>query len=280
MKVRLFPSTLTPSPIHLLLTQTPQFMRRAAAAAASSPASPSSPDQTPINGPSSKRRKTSTTTAQSPLLPQTPSADTLAFQAAADAEDAKRVAAIEQIAAKVGETKWVLSTADHVPANGAEDGKLRFLTAGFSEIDQDSFGTGRQGEVGRRKFGRWKGKEEVGIHVRFGWYEAEQDDNDSDNKNEASGTSGSDTDPTKASKHRDQAPMARTGDYNRKTDPRSVDITKTKEPKLGRLTSISGGGGGASGGLAGVECYFCGEKGHEKADCPKKERLKRRRKDR
>ncbi|KAL8685087.1 MAG: hypothetical protein Q9224_005971, partial [Gallowayella concinna] len=220
-------------------------------------------------------------------------ADTLAFQAAADAEDAKRVAAIEQIAAKVGETKWVLSTADHVPANGAEDGKLRFLTAGFSEIDQDSFGTGRQGEVGRRKFGRWKGKEEVGIHRHkngdgntnsdsksFSTDEAEQDDNDSDNKDEASGTSGSDTDPTKASKHRDQAPMARTGDYNRKTDPRSVDITKTKEPKLGRLTSISGGGGGASGGLAGVECYFCGEKGHKKADCPKKERLKRRRKDR
>ncbi|KAL8812035.1 MAG: hypothetical protein Q9200_001334 [Gallowayella weberi] len=266
-------------------------MQRAAASGASSPPSPSSPNQRPIDGPPSKRRKTSTTTPQFPTPAPTPSADvTLAFQAATNAEDAKRVAAIERIAAKVGETKWELSTADQVPAKGTEDGRLRFLTAGFSDIDQDGFGAGKRNEVGRRKFGRWMGKEEQRHNNGDGTAnsdsrssstdEAEQDDNDSGNKSDANATNGSDTDPRRASKNQDQAPVTQRGNYNRKTDVRYADVTKTNEVQLKRLTSISGGGGGGSGGLAGMECHFCGEKGHKKADCPKKAKLKRRREDR
>ena len=59
-------------------------------------------------------------------------------------------------------------------------------------------------------------------------------------------------------------------------------MRRKNDVKLNKLTSISGGGGarGGGGGLAGMECHFCGEKGHKKADCPKKLRLKSRREDR
>lgn len=133
-------------------------------AAISSPLSPASP-KTPDGGPPSKRRRISTqdqSRANQSPLPSTPSTELLAFQAAADAEDAKRVAAIERTAAKAGETKWVLSTADKAPPNGAEVRKLRFLTAGYSDIDHDGGEIGRHGERGRRNFGRLKG-EEVGF---------------------------------------------------------------------------------------------------------------------
>lgn len=54
---------------------------------------------------------------------------------------------------------------------------------------------------------------------------------------------------------------------------------RSKEVKLNRLTSISGGGGSANqstGGKSDRECYSCGEKGHERRDCPRSQGGKRK----
>lgn len=122
-----------------------------AAAASSTPSAPQT-----LDGPPSKRRKTSTD--PSPIT--TPSADAQAFQAAADAEEAKRTAAIERIAAEAGETKWVLSITDTGQAN-TTDKKLQFLTTGYSDIDQDNQTAERQSSIGRRRFGHFSDALEV-----------------------------------------------------------------------------------------------------------------------
>lgn len=131
------------------------------AAASSSMPRPQSP-LTPNGGPPSKRRKISI--AQSPLIqsppPPTPTTDAQIFQAAVDAEDAKRAAAVERVAAQAGETKWVLSTADGAGKPSSGEKKLQFLTAGYSDIDQDIE------TMGRRTFGRYTSADEVGFKYR------------------------------------------------------------------------------------------------------------------
>lgn len=127
------------------------------AAASSPPSSPANPSE-----PSLKRRKTS----NGPSPATTHITDTQAFRDAADADDAKRTAAVEKLAAEAGETKWVLSTADvnAGPTNEtAPQRKLRFLRAGYSDIDQDTAQlTGKGwGEMGRRSFGRFNRDIEV-----------------------------------------------------------------------------------------------------------------------
>lgn len=132
------------------------------AAASSSMPSPQSP-LTANGGPPSKRRKLST--AQSPViqtpLPSTPSTDAQTFHAAVEAEDAKRAAAIERIAVQAGETKWVLSTADGVGKPSSGEKKLQFLTAGYSDIDQDIE------TMGRRTFGRYRSTDRVGFNCHI-----------------------------------------------------------------------------------------------------------------
>lgn len=53
---------------------------------------------------------------------------------------------------------------------------------------------------------------------------------------------------------------------------RLAEKRKKKEVKLNRSSSISGTGGsgtGLGGAKADRECYLCGERGHEKRDCPR-----------
>lgn len=130
-------------------------------AAASSP--PSTPQD--LDGPrSAKRRKISADqcSVTSPIA--VPVNDAQAFQIAADAEDAKRAAAIERVAADAGETKWVLSTANTGggQANGTDQRKLRFLVSGYSDIDLNAAQvTEKRAEMGRRSFGRFNENIEV-----------------------------------------------------------------------------------------------------------------------
>ncbi|KAL8726488.1 MAG: hypothetical protein Q9166_006683 [cf. Caloplaca sp. 2 TL-2023] len=265
---------------------TMKFMQRAAASSLLS-----TPPQTP-DGPHSKHRKTSALNTQSPVyqssLPQSPSADTQIFQAAAEVEDAKRVAAIEKTAAKAGETKWVLSTAN--TDNGGDrigKSKLCFFTAGYSDVDQVSLGPGRQELPGRRRFGQWKREEEVGFTLSDSDTGASssadewEDHADTDSKEDGDGTDANNSGSTRyLNGHRPvecNSKSPKKGKHAQKADAGVAAMHRNNEVKLNRLNSISGGGGGS--GIAGMECHFCGTKGHKHLDCPKKARLKRRRDD-
>ncbi|KAL8674854.1 MAG: hypothetical protein Q9168_000740 [Polycauliona sp. 1 TL-2023] len=261
---------------------TMKFMQRAAATSAMP--SPQSP-YTPHDAPPSKRRKISTTRSSQP---PTPTTDAQIFQAAVDAEDVKRAAAIERVAAQAGESKWVLSTADGVGKPSSGKNKLQFLTAGYSDIDQDIEASGR------RIFGRYKNKAEQQIGTaNSDTGSLSEDDNDSndpdtgtDSEDGGGGTDARSLDPYKnVTRAEDNVQRSRKRKNAPKADTSNAGTPKPKEVKLNRLTSISGGGGGGGGrsgggGLAAMECHFCGEKGHKKADCPKKARQVRRRENR
>ncbi|CAO1605905.1 hypothetical protein XANCAGTX0491_009409 [Xanthoria calcicola] len=252
--------------------------------------SPQSP-LTPNGGPPSKRRKLST--AQSPLiqspLPSTPTTDAQTFHAAVEAEDAKRAATIERIAAQAGETKWVLSTADGVGKPSSGEKKLQFLTAGYSDIDQDIE------TMGRRTFGRYRSddRQQAGTTRRDTDSLSEEDEDDGDDDDNIRTDSEDDDGGTVARsigppgnqiviRADDNTQTSRKWKNAKTAEANNEKMRKEQEVKLNGLTSISGGGGGRSGGggLAGIECHFCGEKGHRKAKCPKKARLERRRDDR
>ncbi|KAL8722811.1 MAG: hypothetical protein Q9225_000760 [Loekoesia sp. 1 TL-2023] len=245
---------------------TMKFMQRAAAS--STPSTPQTPE-----GPPSKRRRTSND--ESPVT--NPGTDAQAFQAAADAEDAKRVAAIERLAAEAGETKWVLSTVDTEQSNGTNK-KLRFFTAGYSDIDQDTQMTERQSSVGRRSFGRFnKEIEKLHDNAKDSTSSSSADGSEhGDTYNEDEGKNDS-TDPTEALIREEALRRAKADRKARKKAQKAeaarlAESRRSKEVKLNKLSSISGGGGGGTG----VECHFCGQKGHKKADCPRKAKLKRR----
>ncbi|KAL8711756.1 MAG: hypothetical protein Q9220_003927 [cf. Caloplaca sp. 1 TL-2023] len=124
-----------------------KFMQRAAALSPQS--SPQSPDRPP-----SKRQKISYRQPQSSVQDD----HAAAFQIAAQEEAAKRMAAIEQVAARAGETKWVLSTVDDERRDDVEEEmrtKIRFLNAGYSEIDHDDRAVYQRTVQGRRVFGQY-----------------------------------------------------------------------------------------------------------------------------
>ncbi|KAL8999039.1 MAG: hypothetical protein Q9169_002037 [Polycauliona sp. 2 TL-2023] len=268
---------------------TMKFMQRAAASSATP--SPQSP-LTPNSAPSSKRRKTSTD--QSPL-PSTPNTDAQIFQAAVDAEDAKRAAAIERVATQAGETKWVLSTTDRVGKSSFGEKKLQFLTAGYSDIDQDIETSGR------RTFGRYRHRDEVGFKCTKQQDGTADSDTDSLSENEENSNNPEDTGTNSEDgggstvddsihisgnknigRAEDNTQIPRKRKSLHKADANNAGMRTQQKVKLNKLASISGGGGGRSsgGGLAGMECHFCGERGHKKADCPKKLRQERRRENR
>ncbi|KAI4197640.1 MAG: hypothetical protein LQ350_005795 [Teloschistes chrysophthalmus] len=234
---------------------TMKFMQRAAAS--TSPTTPQTPE-----GPPSKRRKTSSNPQS--LVP-TPTSDAEVYQAAADFEDAKRAAAIERIAAEAGETKWVLSTASNGAHGEGGERKLRFMSAGYSEIDRDSR-TSSMGEGGRRSFGRFNKEIEKP--------QVSEDGSDSEDSNGRTNSEHDEPDGgAGATPHQppQQPQTQHTAKAGRKARRRARNRGAAKEVKLSKLTSISGGGSGASG----IECHFCGQKGHKIAECPRKAKMKR-----
>ncbi|KAL8701133.1 MAG: hypothetical protein Q9201_005074 [Fulgogasparrea decipioides] len=260
-----------------------KFMQRAAASA--SPTTPQTPD-----GPPSKRQKISND--QTPST--TPTVDAEAYQAAVDAEDAKRAAAIERMAAEAGETKWVLSTAEAKASNGTAKGterKLRFLTAGYSDIDQGITTVGRQDLSGRRSFGRFNKdleKQQHGTTDSDSSSSSFGDDREhGDTYSKDEGTD-DDTDPTAALIRQSREEALRRTKAEAKAKKKAekagkaeraleVEDRRGRVVKLNKLSSISGGN---DRGRAEIECHFCGQKGHMKRDCPKKAKIKRQKLDR
>ncbi|KAL8738864.1 MAG: hypothetical protein Q9181_000391 [Wetmoreana brouardii] len=262
---------------------TMKFMQRAAAS--SPPITPQTPD-----GPPSKRQKISNDHTPS----NTPTIDAEAYQAAADAEDAKRAAAVKRMAAEAGETKWVLSTVGARTSNGtakSTERKLRFLTTGYSDIDQDIPIVRRQDQLGRRSFGRFNKdleKQQDGTtnsDSSSSSIEDEREHGDTYSKNEGTDD---DTDPTAAMirQSREEAfrrtkaeakAKRRVEKAGKAERAREVEDRRGRVVKLNKLSSISGGN---DRGRAEIECHFCGQKGHMKRDCPRKAKIKRQKVDR
>ena len=133
-------------------------MQRAAASSSIA----STPQGSPL--PSSKRQKTTHSSASTPA---TPHSDQAAIQAATEAEEAQRETALTKIAAERGETKWVLSFVDADKGQGGLRG-LRIVKAGYSDIDNNEGQVGGKEkvyrphiEMGRRSFGNFNRELEV-----------------------------------------------------------------------------------------------------------------------
>jgi hypothetical protein len=100
-------------------------------------------------------------------------ADRRAIQAALDAEEAKRQAALDKQAAEAGDTRWVLSFEDQEKSARVANGGLRIIQTGFASLDvptpqqikpmdDDDFGD-RPAMVGRRSFAKFNKALEVRI---------------------------------------------------------------------------------------------------------------------
>jgi hypothetical protein len=142
-----------------------KFMQRAAA---SSPASPSSPA---ADEPPSKRLKKNSDSPSRPAVDINTLADQKAIQAALDAEEAKRQAALERQAAEAGDTRWVLSFEGQNSLQVAPKPALRVVQAGYASLDvplpshfkstevEDSDESSAM--IGRRSFGKFNQTQEV-----------------------------------------------------------------------------------------------------------------------
>jgi len=136
-----------------------KFMQRAAA---SSPTNsfPSTPDE-----PSPKRRKKDSDSLSRPKFNVDTLVDQNAIQAAVEAEEAKRQAALERQAAEAGDTRWVLSFEDQKGSISPSKLAIRVVQAGYANLDIPSSSNKSVEEqstwedkpvmVGRRSFGKF-----------------------------------------------------------------------------------------------------------------------------
>ncbi|CAO2647066.1 Nn.00g079880.m01.CDS01 [Neocucurbitaria sp. VM-36] len=234
---------------------TMKFMQRSAAKSVAS--SPSTP-----NGPPSKKARLSNGRS----APGTPDHEIL--QSALLAEEKKRQEALDKAAQYTGETKWVLSYTD--PLDGKRQDTLRVRQAGFAEIDagDDSEEEEEESKPIRMQFGGGV-KKKADKPVPFekaedsqGEIESSSEDYDSD-------------DPTAAliretkrevAAERRESRKARTSTNN--DSPRGPPKPHNEDMNHGGLSS--GGRKPAGRGMSNVECYICGQKGHVRDMCPKR----------
>ncbi|MCJ1401807.1 hypothetical protein MMC11_005024 [Xylographa trunciseda] len=266
------PPTGKPPKIMSSRLLTMKFMQRAAA----SNGSPTTPDL-----PSAKRQKRNDSS---------PASDVQAIQAALAVEEAKRVQALERQQAEAGETKWVFSFQKEGGAGREEVLKVQSL--GYEGIDalqgQEEEQPWRPAMVGRRSFGKFNKALEKRQNP-----DAESSSSDASNNGNGNADSNDNNDEDGNSDDSNNGPAgmkdlireskleaAERVKAERKAQRREkkaeakmlADRRKSKEVKLNKLSSISGGGWGGVGGgsFANKECYVCGKKGHGKKDCPER----------
>jgi len=151
-------------------------------AAASSPTSSNTADS-PDTPPSSKRQRLSNGSHNStPSSTPTPRSDAQAIEEALAAEEQKRNEALEREGARRGETKWYLSIKEP-ESPVVKPTALRIVSAGFGALDggvpsqpdvasdeDDATGMRRPQMSGRRSFGKFNRKLEVGHDVQSNLY--------------------------------------------------------------------------------------------------------------
>lgn len=202
-------------------------------------------------------------------------------------EERKRSEAVEREGWARGETKWYLS----VREPKVERTALRVVEVGYSMLDagegqvsEDESGeeSAEGGQVhGRRTFGNFKrGREEVEKDDAAG-SESSSDDEEEEDEEEDDPTGAAaliaETRRAAAEKARAERKAKRKADDSE--GKRMAEERRKKHVKLNQLRSISGSGGGSGSPLSrgrvsgdGKEdraCFRCGEKGHEKRDCPR-----------
>ena len=263
------------------------------ASATSSPTTPNAPSAS--IPPSPKRQKLSNhSTATTPNLQN--------LRHGQDIEEARIQAAIDRVAAERGETKWSFESENSavngdLAVNSMHNHSIAYLglnvaQASWSDID------GRQAEkVGRRTYGVVKqtekrslenaedsstdmdssddeeGQEETlgGVQARYDW--------DEDNAAVADLIANGKDEEKSGRKAARKAEKA----AKKKRKKELEEMVTTKKVKLSKLTSISGTQGAAGTGREkgrDVECFVCGENGHRKAECPKRDGKKRGRRER
>lgn len=202
-----------------------------------------------------------------------------------DADEQRRVEALEKEAARRGETKWYLSFRE--PQVQASESPLRIVSAGFSALDaghddeartaQEDEETVRPQVAGRKSFGNFnKAKNQKADEESSDDSESDEDDGEIEDdptgvkaliaqgRKEAAGRARADR---KAKKAADSAESQRLAEQRRK-----------KDVNLNKAHSISSGGGRVSGGgpskkssyLENMICHRCSEKGHMSKDCPQR----------
>ncbi|KAG9193177.1 hypothetical protein G6011_03212 [Alternaria panax] len=233
-----------------------KFMQRAAAKS-----SPSTP-----NGPPAKKARLSNGSAVG-------TSDREIIQSGLDAEEAKRQVALDKAAQHAGETKWVLSFKD--PLEGKRQDAMNVRQAGFAELDAEDDEDDEEEDIKpiRMQFGggvRKKAEDSVPL-VKTG---------NSDSESEASSDDYDSEDPAADLIRQTKREMASEKRESKKSRAGMGDESTLATPKrqnndenLQGLTSISGGrrsGGGGRGGFSGMadmECYKCGQKGHIAVNC-------------
>jgi hypothetical protein len=189
-----------------------------------------------------------------------------------DAEEAKRQAALDRAAQHAGETKWVLSFKD--PLEGKRQDAMNVRQAGFAELDaEDDEDEEEDVKPIRMQFGGGV-KKKADESVSFVKTE------DSDSESEPSSDDYDSDDPAADLIRQTKREMASEKRESKKNRASMGDKSALATPKrqnndgnLQGLTSISGGrrsvGGGRGGfsGMADMECYKCGQKGHIAVNC-------------
>lgn len=264
---------------YMLLLIHLQFMQRAAGAGTSQ--SSNLVDQRP-----SKRARVSRDTAGASTI--VTSSDFDSVQAALAAEELKRKQALEKQAHAAGETRWVLDFQN--PAAGHAEtrpGSLLVVSRGFAELDKEDEEEDEDAETktnvnGRRFFGDKCSRLDV----------EESIDGTSTNSSDASDKEESEieydpNDPAAAlitevrrkAEKKDVRVDRKLKKLQRNDTAKRAAINRHKGAKLEQLNSISstrGRGNGLSGKefvrgkrniSSDMQCFRCGNLGHQKRDC-------------
>ncbi|OBS18151.1 hypothetical protein FPOA_09878 [Fusarium poae] len=243
---------------------TMKFMQRAVASENSSPASETN---------SSKKRKTD---HSSPAGRLDLNIDQATIQAALDAQETKRQEALEK---HVGaDTRWVLNNAfAGSKATSQAKTPMNVVYVGYGDIDssndsgdnEDALTAGRTSTNSFKKAINQKQPQKTS-------------DDDDDSEDENSDDADTPSHGLKRKPSTDSPSRSRSRSRSRPSHENSKakefrDKRKKKEVKLGRPTSISGGGISSGGGNqfspAGgkpMTCYKCHQSGHKAVDCTKR----------
>ncbi|KAI9756795.1 MAG: hypothetical protein M4579_003712 [Chaenotheca gracillima] len=243
-----------------------KFMQRAAASGSSS-------NEPSNDGRPSKRQKYSNSAGKD--------SDLRAAQAAVAAEEAKRDQALQRQAAEAGDTRWILSFKGG-EAHGTSPVGRQIISAGYASIDglgqakqngDDSKMAvpGKPETAGRKSFGKFNRGLEKSQKDQADTPSSEEDDVSVSNSSGDSEAAGGEEDPNgpdsgfgSSLKHNKSDSKA---GQKATRQARKAAATPNNSVQLGKLTSISGGGGGGKINESNVECYECGEKGHIAKNC-------------